>query len=127
MVLFKLRDSVPSTRYSSVCNVLRLLRISLILPTYRVYQFYDIRGGAGPGNTLASSLFIYSWQLFQCELLSHQHQQVEEVDLMARVSFLKFPLCTDRTSYLLRYEAQSQLLRDAVAELSRSLANAIVD
>ena len=35
MVVFKMCDSVPSARYSSVCNVLRLGRISLI-PTYRV-------------------------------------------------------------------------------------------
>ena len=40
MVVFKMRDSVPSARYSSVCNVLRLWRISLI-PTYRVYGLYD--------------------------------------------------------------------------------------
>ena len=36
MALFKMLDSVPSARYSSVCNVLRLWRISLI-PTYKVY------------------------------------------------------------------------------------------
>ena len=36
-----MRDSVPSARYSSVCNVLRLWRISLV-PTYRVYLLYDI-------------------------------------------------------------------------------------
>ena len=30
----------PSTRYSSVCNVLRQWNISLI-PTYRVYRLYD--------------------------------------------------------------------------------------
>ena len=36
-----MRDSVPSVRYSSVCNVLHLWRISLI-PTYWVYQLYDI-------------------------------------------------------------------------------------
>ena len=36
-----MRVSVPSTRYSSVCNVLLQWSISLI-PTYRVYQFYDI-------------------------------------------------------------------------------------
>ena len=36
-----MRDSVPSARYSSVCNVLRLWSISLI-PTYRVYRLYDI-------------------------------------------------------------------------------------
>ena len=35
-----MRDSVPSARYSSVCNVLRQWRIWLI-PTYRVYRLYD--------------------------------------------------------------------------------------
>ena len=35
-----MRDSVPSTSYSSVCNVLRQWSISLI-PTYRVYRFYN--------------------------------------------------------------------------------------
>ena len=43
MVVFKMRDSVPSARYSSVCNVLRLWRISLI-PTYRLYRLYDNLG-----------------------------------------------------------------------------------
>ena len=33
-------DSVPSARYSPICNVLRLWRIWLI-PTYRVYRLYD--------------------------------------------------------------------------------------
>ena len=33
-------DSVPSARYSSVCNVLRQWSIQLI-PTYRVYRLYD--------------------------------------------------------------------------------------
>ena len=41
MVVFKKHDSVPSARYSSVCNVLRQWRIWLI-PTYRVYRLYDI-------------------------------------------------------------------------------------
>ena len=36
-----MRDSVPSARYSSVYNVLRLWSISLI-PTYRIYRLYDI-------------------------------------------------------------------------------------
>ena len=40
MVVFKIRDSVLSTRYSSICNVLRPWSISLI-PTYRVYRLYD--------------------------------------------------------------------------------------
>ena len=34
-----MRDSVPSARYSSVCNVLRQWNSSLI-PTYRVYRLY---------------------------------------------------------------------------------------
>ena len=42
MVVFKMRDSVSSARYFSVCNVLRLWSISLI-PTYRVGRLYDIR------------------------------------------------------------------------------------
>ena len=40
MVVFKMRDSVPSPRYSPVCNVLRQWKTSLI-PTYRVYRLYD--------------------------------------------------------------------------------------
>ena len=40
MVVFKIRDSVPSPRYSPVCNVLRQWKTSLI-PTYRVYRLYD--------------------------------------------------------------------------------------
>ena len=35
-----MRDGVPSARYFSVWNVLRLWNISLI-PTYRVYRLYD--------------------------------------------------------------------------------------
>ena len=41
MVVFKMRDSVPSTRYSHVYNVLRLWIIYPI-PTYRVYRLYDL-------------------------------------------------------------------------------------
>ena len=37
-----MRESVPSMRYSSICNVLRQSRIWLI-PTYRVYRLYDNR------------------------------------------------------------------------------------
>ena len=40
IVVFKMRDVVPSERYSPVCNVLRLWRMWLI-PTYRVYRLYD--------------------------------------------------------------------------------------
>ena len=40
MAVFKMRDSVPNARYSSVCNVLHQWRIWLI-PTYRGYRLYD--------------------------------------------------------------------------------------
>ena len=60
-VMFKKRDSVPSARYSSVCNVLRQWRIWLI-PTYRVYRLYDIfsvrQSGAGGGGTCKCNQFI---------------------------------------------------------------------
>ena len=39
---FKMRDSLPSARYSPVCNVLRQWKTSLI-PTYRVYRLYDTK------------------------------------------------------------------------------------
>ena len=48
MVVFKMRDSVPSASYSSVCNVLRQWSIWLI-PTYRVYRLYDY---ASPENII---------------------------------------------------------------------------
>ena len=40
MVVFEMRDSLPSARYSPVCNVLRQWKTSLIL-TYRVYRLYN--------------------------------------------------------------------------------------
>ena len=40
MMVFKMRESVPTARYSPVCNVLRQWKTSLIL-TYRVYRLYD--------------------------------------------------------------------------------------
>ena len=57
MVVFKKSDSVPSVRYSSVCNVLRLWNISLI-PTYRVYLHYDTRKRYSVGRANASSTYI---------------------------------------------------------------------
>ena len=42
VVVFKMRDSVPSTRYSPICNVLRQWKTSLTR-IYRVYQLYNIQ------------------------------------------------------------------------------------
>ena len=39
--MFKMRDSVPSARYSPICNVLHQWKTSLI-PIYRVYRLYDM-------------------------------------------------------------------------------------
>ena len=41
MAVFKMGESVPTARYSPVCNVLRQWKTSLIL-IYRVYRLYDI-------------------------------------------------------------------------------------
>ena len=41
MMVFKMRDSVPSARYSPICNVLRQWKTSLT-PIYRVYRLYDM-------------------------------------------------------------------------------------
>ena len=58
MVVFKMRDSVPSARYPPVCNVLRLWRNSLI-PTHRVYRLYDIFIGLS-ARTHARSEILWS-------------------------------------------------------------------
>ena len=47
MVVFKMRESVPTVRYSTVCNVLRQWKTSLIL-TYRVYRLYDSYSYSSP-------------------------------------------------------------------------------
>ena len=41
MVVFKMVDSVPSARYSPVCNELRQWK-TLFSPSYSVYRLYDI-------------------------------------------------------------------------------------
>ena len=53
MVLFKMRDSVPSASYSSVCNVLRQWSISLI-PTY------NMKCSANPRHNLTEMLHVLS-------------------------------------------------------------------
>ena len=60
MVVFKMRDSVPSPRYSPVCNVLRQWKTSLI-PTYRVYRLYDIRMSGAAVTVASTSLKIETW------------------------------------------------------------------
>ena len=57
MVVFKMRDSVPSASYSSVCNVLRQWSIWLI-PTYRVYRLNDIANATALGER-TRVLYIY--------------------------------------------------------------------
>ena len=58
MVVFKKRDSVPSARYSSVCNVLRQSRIWLI-PTY--CERSELSGEFNGTNFL----YIYIIYMFQ--------------------------------------------------------------
>ena len=58
-----MRDSVPSARYSSVCNVLRQWNI-LLIPTYRVYRLYDIYNFIFKGNVsmIIINIFVYTAQ-----------------------------------------------------------------
>ena len=62
MVVFKMRDNVPSTRYSIVCNVLHLRRI-MLNPTYRVYRLYDT------GPDLLCSIFQFNCILCSSSLV----------------------------------------------------------
>ena len=50
-----MRDSVPSPRYSSICNVLRQWKTSLI-PTYRVYHSMITLPGSGSVHVLCMIL-----------------------------------------------------------------------
>ena len=72
MVVFKMRDSVHSARYSSVCNVLRLWSISLI-PTYRVYRLHDKTSSVeiAPFYRLAHLLSIPRKRSGFCRLRKH--------------------------------------------------------
>ena len=54
-----MRDSVPSPRYSAICNVLREWKTSLI-PTYRVYRLYDI-------ESTDSMTYIINLEIFACQ------------------------------------------------------------
>ena len=65
MVMFKMGDSVPSARYSSVCNVLRLWNISLI-PTYSVYRFYDTESDSMINYTLGTILLLHYYTFLSC-------------------------------------------------------------
>ena len=47
-----MRGSVPSARYSPICNVLRQWKTSLI-PIYRVYRLYDISAVVSKNKKLA--------------------------------------------------------------------------
>ena len=68
MVVFKMRDSVPSPRYSPVCNVLRQWKTSLI-PTYRVYRLYDTWPGPGSIIIIMIQKLIFNYT----RLLEHTH------------------------------------------------------
>ena len=57
-----MRDSVPSPRYSPVCNVLRQWKTSLI-PTYRFNRLFDIPS-AKFRRGLHFSAFHYNYNLF---------------------------------------------------------------
>ena len=68
-----MHDSVPSARYSPVCNVLRQWKTSLI-PTYRVYRLYDIfkKGDReDPANYRGITLLSVVGKVF-CKILNNR-------------------------------------------------------
>ena len=84
MLVFKMRGSVPIARYSSICNVLRQWKTSLI-PIYRVYRLYDIcihgqsiwsRGGPRKRETLKrrTGRFSFNGQYNRITDLLHQYR-----------------------------------------------------
>ena len=71
-----MRDSVLSARYSSVCVVLRLWRISFI-HTYRVYRLYD---------TLSTRCSVHSTNLLMLTLTLQYLMQVLMTKVIYHVS-----------------------------------------
>ena len=73
-----MRDSLPSARYSPVCNVLRQWKTSLI-PTYRVYRLYDmyilyeygISRVDGQSCRFFPTLAVESCVVFSCVSVAH--------------------------------------------------------
>ena len=64
MVVFKMREGVPTARYSPVCNVLRQWKTSLIL-TYRVYRLYDTHSIGSIGN----QAYRTRWSCLKCVIV----------------------------------------------------------
>ena len=68
-----MRDSLPSARYSPICNVLRQWKTSLIL-TYRVYRLYDEKLVVADKCLKVSGLSIKSRSSIICiDLSMHVH------------------------------------------------------
>ena len=78
MVVFIMRDSVPSARYSRVCNVLRLWRIWLI-PTYRVYWLYDLQRSCAEGNNLYTRVVAELDYKLTKDMQNPQHKSLLQV------------------------------------------------
>ena len=71
MVVFKMRESVPTARYSPVCNVLRQWKTSLIL-TYRVYRLKIL------------ILILLQWTYRDSDLSSDARLHVHPIHFLAR-------------------------------------------
>ena len=70
-----MRDSVPSPRYSPVCNVLHQWKTSLI-PTYRVYRLCDICLGTHAYVLCSVSMCMFQWKnyvLYVCMYYDMSH------------------------------------------------------
>ena len=84
MVVFKMRESVPTARYSPVCNVLRQWKTSLIL-TYRVYRLYDnknnykFRGKKGKRRACIEPGTVTTQNHYSNTMLTYRTERNEEI------------------------------------------------
>ena len=70
-----MRESVPTARYSPVCNVLRQWKTSLIL-TYRVYRLYDTTKIGIMLLQLTSSSFLLCYNMCKVHCILMNGEEV---------------------------------------------------
>ena len=110
MMVFKMRDSVHSARYSPVCNVLRQWKTSLI-PIYKVYRLYDI-----------IYFYICTYELVQLHLLQGLRSAVVD-NIRRRIVGVMFPpsIFEDRCVDFRRSMIDVSTFEDRCVALRRSM------
>ena len=106
-----MRESVPTARYSPVCNVLRQWKTSLIL-TYRVYRLYDMYLGAQPWST---NQYIFNALARSCFLAKLAHRTTSATPAVVEHGG-QFK-CHDQTTSIYEGDSQDRLAYLAVGLL----------